>query len=113
MAGDTSYQLLIDLSRPVRCAIGGRLGEFAFRRAATCTTGSAKRGLDARIARHLRARKAVAAGTSTHLLGAREFASVEVVRSRRVNARLIGGARPRARRRLRRVRLPAPGAGRT
>lgn len=53
-----SYQLLIDVARPLRCVVG-RLGEFDFPAGRYVYTGSAKRGLDARIARHLRKHKAL------------------------------------------------------
>lgn len=51
-----SYQLTIEVARPLRCAIG-RLGEFDFPAGRWLYTGSARRALDARIARHLRAEK--------------------------------------------------------
>ncbi len=51
-----SYQLMIEVRRPLRCAIG-RLGVFDFPAGRYVYTGSARRGLEARIARHLRAAK--------------------------------------------------------
>jgi Uri superfamily endonuclease len=81
MAGETSYQLLIEVSRPVRCAIG-RLGEFEFPAGRYVYTGSAKRGLDARIARHLRREKPLRWHID-YLLGAPGVRVVDVVRSRR------------------------------
>jgi Uri superfamily endonuclease len=56
MARDISYQLQIQLARPTRCVIG-RLGEFDFPAGRYVYTGSARRGLEARIARHQRAEK--------------------------------------------------------
>ncbi|MGE5336851.1 MAG: DUF123 domain-containing protein, partial [Gemmatimonadota bacterium] len=53
MAACFSYQLLIEIARPLRCAIG-RLGVFDFPAGRYLYTGSARRNLDARIARHLR-----------------------------------------------------------
>jgi Uri superfamily endonuclease len=53
MSVETSYQVLIDVSQPLRCVIGC-LGEFDFPVGGYAYSGSAKRGLDARIARHLR-----------------------------------------------------------
>jgi Uri superfamily endonuclease len=47
-----TYQLIIELRRPVTVAIG-RLGRFHFPRGRYVYTGSAKRNLEARIARHL------------------------------------------------------------
>ena len=49
----TSYQLWIALRHPLTVAIG-RLGEFHFPAGVYVYTGSAKRGLEARIARHCR-----------------------------------------------------------
>lgn len=51
-----SYQLEIEVRRPTRCVVGG-LGEIAFPAGRYAYTGSARRGLDARIARHLRKTK--------------------------------------------------------
>jgi Uri superfamily endonuclease len=56
MRNETSYQLLIHVSQPLRCAIG-RLGEFDFPAGRYVYTGSARRNLDARIARHVRHEK--------------------------------------------------------
>jgi Uri superfamily endonuclease len=51
-----SYQLSIDVDRPVRVRVG-RLGRFLFPAGRYVYTGSAKRNLEARIARHLRKEK--------------------------------------------------------
>lgn len=51
-----SYQLTIEVAQPLRCVIG-RLGEFDFPAGRWLYTGSARRALDARIERHLRAEK--------------------------------------------------------
>ncbi|MBE0616011.1 MAG: GIY-YIG nuclease family protein [Burkholderiales bacterium] len=53
-----SYQLAIDVQRPVRIRIGC-LGCFLFPAGRYVYTGSAKRNLEARIARHLRKNKAL------------------------------------------------------
>jgi len=47
-----TYQLEIEVGRPLRIAIG-RLGEFDFPAGRYVYTGSARRGLDARVRRHL------------------------------------------------------------
>jgi Uri superfamily endonuclease len=47
-----TYQIEIEVGRPLRIAVG-RLGEFDFPAGCYVYTGSAKRGLDARIRRHL------------------------------------------------------------
>jgi Uri superfamily endonuclease len=51
-----SYQLAIRLAAPVRLTVG-RLGTFALPAGRYLYTGSARRNMDARIARHLRQNK--------------------------------------------------------
>jgi Uri superfamily endonuclease len=51
-----SYQLLIEITRPLRRRVGG-LGMIYLPAGRYVYTGSATRGLEARIARHLRRRK--------------------------------------------------------
>jgi Uri superfamily endonuclease len=51
-----TYQLLIEVARPVRANIG-RLGSFAFPAGRYIYTGSARRNFEARVARHLRTEK--------------------------------------------------------
>ena len=58
MTAATSYQLRINVERPVRIHVG-RLGLFLFPAGRYVYTGSAKRNLEARIARHLRKEKAL------------------------------------------------------
>jgi Uri superfamily endonuclease len=58
MTATTSYQLRINVERPVRIRVG-RLGLFLFPAGRYVYTGSAKRNLEARIARHLRKEKAL------------------------------------------------------
>jgi Uri superfamily endonuclease len=48
-----TYQLAITLAQPTRVSVG-RLGVFDFPAGHYCYTGSARRNLEARIARHLR-----------------------------------------------------------
>ena len=55
---ETSYQLLIEVARPITVTIG-RLGRFDFPAGRYVYTGSARRNLEARIARHLRSEKAL------------------------------------------------------
>ena len=56
MAGSTrkprTYQLAIRIGRPIRIRVG-RLGEFEFPAGRYVYTGSARRGLEARVRRHL------------------------------------------------------------
>lgn len=56
MSAHKTYQLLIEIARPVRVAIG-RLGSFAFPAGRYIYTGSARRNIEARVARHLRREK--------------------------------------------------------
>ena len=56
IATPQTYQLLIQVERAIRIRIG-QFGEYAFPAGHYCYTGSAKRNLEARIARHLRKEK--------------------------------------------------------
>jgi Uri superfamily endonuclease len=60
----------------------GRLGKFGFPAGRYVYSGSAKHGLDARIARHLRRRKSLRWHID-YLLSAPGVAVVDVIRSRR------------------------------
>ncbi|MEW5782619.1 MAG: GIY-YIG nuclease family protein [Pseudomonadota bacterium] len=51
-----TYQLSIEIRRPVRVAVG-RFGRFDFPAGRYIYTGSARRNLEARLARHLRREK--------------------------------------------------------
>jgi Uri superfamily endonuclease len=51
-----SYRLLIEVAVPVKVQVG-RLGEFDFAPGRYVYTGSARRNIDQRIARHLRREK--------------------------------------------------------
>jgi len=53
-----TYQLLIEVSAPVRVCVG-RFGTFDFPAGIYCYTGSARRNLEARLRRHLSASKAL------------------------------------------------------
>jgi Uri superfamily endonuclease len=53
-----TYQLKIEIERPVTLCIG-RLGEFLFPVGRYVYTGSARRNMEARIARHLRQQKSL------------------------------------------------------
>jgi Uri superfamily endonuclease len=81
MRAETAYQLLIDVPRPVRVTVGS-LGTFAFPAGRYVYTGSAKRNLEARIARHLRPEKALRWHID-YLLAAPGVRVVDVLRSRR------------------------------
>lgn len=52
MTSLVSYQLLIEVEQPLRVQVG-RLGAFDFPAGRYCYTGSARRNLEARLARHL------------------------------------------------------------
>jgi Uri superfamily endonuclease len=51
-----TYQLVLEVARPVRVEVG-RLGRFRFAAGCYVYTGSARRNLEARIARHARPEK--------------------------------------------------------
>ncbi|MGE5336519.1 MAG: GIY-YIG nuclease family protein, partial [Gemmatimonadota bacterium] len=86
LAACISYQLLIEIARPLRCAIG-RLGVFDFPAGCYLYTGSARRGLDARIARHLRGDKRLHWHID-YLLAAPGVRIVDVFRSARAECAL-------------------------
>ena len=100
MTAETSYQLLIDVARPLRLVIG-RLGTFEFAAGRYVYTGSAKRALEARIARHLRQHKTLRWHID-YLLAAPGVRVTGVVRSRRAEC---------AENRTVRGSIPAPGFG--
>jgi Uri superfamily endonuclease len=93
MPNETSYQLLIDVSQPLRCVVG-RLGEFDLPAGRYVYTGSAKRNLDARIARHIRHDKALHWHID-YLLTSPGVRVVEVARSRRAECALNRAGRGR------------------
>jgi Uri superfamily endonuclease len=57
LSAHVTYQLLIEIARPLRALTIGRLGKFAFPAGRYIYTGSAKRNFEARVARHLRREK--------------------------------------------------------
>jgi Uri superfamily endonuclease len=81
MPREISYQLLIEVSQSLWCVIG-RLGEFEFPAGRYVYTGSAKHHIDARIAHHLRQKKALRWHID-YLLAAPGVRVVDVIRSRR------------------------------
>jgi Uri superfamily endonuclease len=100
MRPQITYQLQIEVTRPLRCAVG-RLGTFDFPAGRYVYTGSAKRVLEARIARHLRQDKALRWHID-YLLAAPGVRVTGVVRSRRAEC---------AENRAVRGGIPAPGFG--
>ena len=81
MSRHVSYQLRIEVAHPVHCVVG-RLGAFDFPAGRYTYTGSARRGFEARIARHLRAEKTLRWHID-HLLGAPGVQVTGVLRSGR------------------------------
>ncbi|MGL6112238.1 MAG: GIY-YIG nuclease family protein [Rubrivivax sp.] len=81
MSPNVSYQLRFELTQPLRCVIG-RLGEFEFPAGRYQYTGSARRGFEARIARHLRSQKALRWHID-YLIGAPGVRITRVIRSAR------------------------------
>jgi len=82
----TSYQLVIEVGSPVRCDVG-RLGVVDFPAGTYVYTGSARRGFEARLARHLRATKTLRWHID-YLLAAPGVRIVQIARSRRDECRL-------------------------
>ena len=78
-AAPHTYQLLIHVRRPVRLTIG-RLGRFVFPAGTYVYTGSARRNLEARIARHRRREKTLRWHVD-YLLASPHVAVVDVRRS--------------------------------
>lgn len=88
MSGHVTYQLLIDIARPVRVVVG-RLGRFDFPAGRYIYTGSARRHFEARVARHLRQEKALRwhidyllAAPGTRIAGVRRYVEDECAISR-------------------------------
>lgn len=81
MSAPTTYPLFIEVAKPVHIAVG-RLGTHEFPAGRYVYTGSAKRALEARIARHLRATKSLHWHID-HLLAAIGVKVVDVRRSSR------------------------------
>ena len=85
MSAAHSYQLRLAVPLPVRIEVG-RLGRFDFPAGIYIYTGSARRNLEARIARHLRREKTLRWHID-YLLGAPGVHVVDVLRSRRGECR--------------------------
>lgn len=81
----TTYQLRIAVARPLRIEVG-RLGCFDFPAGTYVYTGSARRNLEARVARHLRREKTLRWHID-YLLTAPGVTVIEVARSRRDECR--------------------------
>jgi Uri superfamily endonuclease len=89
MRDPISYQLQIELPQALRLAVG-RLGTFDFPAGRYVYTGSARRGLEARIERHLRSDKALRWHID-HLLTAPGVRVAAVLRSTSGECRLNQG----------------------
>lgn len=83
MNAHVTYQLLIEVTRPVRVIIG-RLGRFAFPAGRYIYTGSARRNFEARIVRHLRREKTLRwhvdyllAASGVRIVGVRRYVEDE------------------------------------
>jgi Uri superfamily endonuclease len=81
-----SYQLTIEVGAPIRCEVGG-LGAIDFPAGAYVYTGSARRGFEARLARHVRTIKTLRWHID-YLLAAPGVRIVGIARSRRDECRL-------------------------
>ena len=82
-----TYQLLIDVPRPLSCAIG-RLGNFSFPAGRYVYTGSARRAFEARVARHCAKGGKTLRWHIDYLLETPGVSVVEVIRSRRAECAL-------------------------
>jgi Uri superfamily endonuclease len=94
-ARPVSYQLTITVARPLTVTVG-RLGTFHLQAGRYVYTGSARRNLEARIARHLRREKTLRWHID-YLLTAPGVRIVDVHRSRRAECalnRVVGGSIP-------------------
>lgn len=85
MSAAHTYQLRIAVAAPLRVEVG-RLGVFDFPAGHYVYTGSARRNLEARIARHLRREKTLRWHID-YLLTAPGVSVVDVLRSRRDECR--------------------------
>jgi Uri superfamily endonuclease len=85
LSGEHTYQLRIEVRKPLRLQVG-RLGRFDFPAGIYIYTGSAKRNLEARIARHLRREKTLRWHID-YLLTAAGVSVTAVQRSRRDECR--------------------------
>ena len=95
MAEAITYQLGIKLDRPLRIQIG-RLGEFLFPAGRYRYTGSAKRHIEARIARHLRQEKTLRwhidwllAAPQASVVSVRRFADAECLINQQGRGRVL------------------------
>lgn len=82
-----TYQLIIDVRRPIARVIGG-LGTFSFPAGHYVYTGSAQRAFEARMARHCRKGGKTLRWHIDYLLEASGVNVVEVIRSRRAECSL-------------------------
>lgn len=94
-APPTSYQLVIDVAAAVRVTVG-RLGSFDFPAGRYIYTGSARRGVEARIGRHLRRDKPLhwhvdylLAAPGVHVVDTRRSAAAECVLNQRTAGRIV------------------------
>ena len=90
-----TYQLLIELARPLRIAVG-RLGTFDFPAGQYVYTGSARRNLEARVARHLAPLKKMhwhidylLAAPGVRVLEVRRFSAAECAVNQALSGRIV------------------------
>ena len=92
-----TYQLAIETKRAIRIRVG-RLGEFLFPAGRYVYTGSARRGLDARIRRHLSGAKRLhwhidylLAAPGVQITGVSTFDAAECALNRRTPGTIVVG----------------------
>jgi len=90
-----TYQLLIEIARPVRADIG-RFGKYSFPAGRYFYTGSARRNFEARVARHLCKEKALRwhidyllASPDVRIAGVRRYVEAECVINRATPGRVL------------------------
>ena len=90
-----TYQLIIELRRPVHVAVG-RLGEVSFPIGRYVYTGSARRGVEARVRRHLSPQKRLhwhidylLASPRARVVEIRSFSDEECVVNRRTRGDIV------------------------
>lgn len=90
-----TYQLFIEVSRPVIVTVG-RLGRYRFPAGLYAYTGSARRGLEARIRRHLASNKKkhwhidyLLAHENAQIIEVRRFPEAECSINQQINGDII------------------------
>jgi Uri superfamily endonuclease len=91
-----TYQLLIEVARPLRAVNIGRFGKCVFPAGRYIYTGSAKRNFEARVARHLRREKTLRwhidyllAAPGVRIAGVRRYVEDECAINRAIPGKVL------------------------